>query len=294
MTIATASSVLFNVAAGAYAGSLFFHLLKRSRISCLFLGIGFVIHTASLLARCWSWGIFSLDGVFNGALFLPWALALVGLTCLMRGRVRDAASMSWLATLTMLTTLALPVQIPPPGPFTATWSSPMFFCLEVLAVACFLASGWFAWQQLRRRDEDLLFNQLAIWGFILYSLAQVVGAVWSYFGWASLFHWGERHLQSAAIWCLYCGYLHTHFDRSFDIRRKARWALSGAMVVLVVAYALQVAAHLTVLNPAKGSGKGSGRGEARVTAQEQVHGSVPHGAVPGACRNPELTEESHD
>ncbi len=294
MTIATASSVLFNVAAGTYAGSLFFHLVKRYRLSCWLLGLGFAVHSASLLARCWSWGIFSLDGVFNGALFLPWALALVGLVCRMRGRLQDAASMSWLTTLTMATTLALPVNIPPPGPFTATWSSPMFFCLEVLAVAMFLASGWFAWKQLRRPDDDSLFNQLAIWGFILYSLAQVVGAVWSYLGWASLFHWGERHLQSAAIWCLYCGYLHTHFDTSFDLRRKARWAFSSALVVLVVAYALQVAAHLTVLNPAKVSGNASGRGKAHVTAQEQVHGELPHGAVPGACRNPELAEESHD
>jgi hypothetical protein len=57
------------------------------------------------------------------------------------------------------------------------------------------------------------------------------------------------------------------------------------MVVLVVAYVLQVAAHLTVLNPAKGAG----RGMARVPAQEQVHG-----AVPNACRNPELTEAGDD
>jgi hypothetical protein len=285
MPVSTASSVLFNAAASVYAGSLLFYLLKRYRIACGVLGLGFALHTACLLGRCWRWGIFSLDGVFNGALFLPWALALVGLICLLRGRLQDAASMSWLATLTMAVTLALPVDIPPPGPFTATWSSPAFFFFEVLAIACFLASGWFAWRHLRRCDDDLLFNQVAIWGFILYSLAQVIGAVWSYLGWASPFHWGERHLQSAAIWCLYCGYLHTHFDRSFDIRRKARWALSGGLVVLVVAYALQVAAHLTVLNPSKGSG----RGEARVTAQQQVHG-----AVPGACRNPKLTEESHD
>lgn len=285
MTVTTASSVLFNVAAGTYAGSLFFHLLKRNRFSCWLLGLGFAVHTASQVSRCWRWGIFSLDGVFNGALFLPWCLALLALLCLWRGRQQEAASMSWLVAPAIFITLALPVQIPPPGPFTATWSSPMFFCFEVLAIACFLASGWFAWKQLRRRDEDVLFNQLAIWGFIFYSLAQVIGAVWSYLGWGGPFHWGERHLQSAAIWCLYCGYLHTHFERSFKIRKQARWALGGALTVLLVAYALQVAAHLTVLNPAKASGRGS----ARVSAQQQVHG-----AVPGACRNPELTEDGND
>ncbi|ABA87455.1 ResC/HemX-like cytochrome c biogenesis membrane protein [Syntrophotalea carbinolica DSM 2380] len=284
MTLATTSSVLFNVAAGVYAGSLLFYLFKQYRSSCWLLGIGFALHSSSQLSRCWRWGIFSLDGVFNGALFLPWCLALLGLFFALRGRQQQGASMSWLVTLTMLITLALPVQIPPPGPFTATWSSPMFFFLEVLAVACFLASGWYAWQQLRQRNNDELFNQLAIWGFILYSLAQVIGAVWSYLGWGAAFHWGERHLQSAAIWCLYCGYLHTHFDHAFNLRQKARWALSGALVVLVVAYALQVAAHLTVLNPTKDTDNAG-----QVTAAQQVHG-----AVPNACRNPKLLEDGND
>jgi|GEM_PF-224360 len=284
MTVTT-SSMLFNAAAGFYAGSLLLYLLKRYRLSCWLLGAGFALQTASLIGRCWRWGVFSLDGVFNGALFLPWCLALLALFFLLRGRQQGAASMSWLVTPAMLITLVLPVQIPPPGPFTATWSSPMFFFLEVLAIACFLAGGWFAWRQLRIRDKDPLFNHLAIWGFILYSLAQVVGAIWSYLGWGSAFHWGERHLQSAAIWCLYCGYLHTHFDRSFDLRKKARWALSGALVVLVVAYALQVAAHLTVLNPAKTSTDGT----SQVTAAQQVHG-----AVPNACRNPKLLEDGDD
>ena len=285
MTLATTSAMLFNVAAGVYAGSLIFYLLKKYRFSCWLLGLGFMLHTASQLGRCWRWGIFSLDGVFNGALFLPWCLALLALLCLWRGQRQQAASLSWLVTLTMVTILALPVQIPPPGPFTANWSSPLFFFLEVLAIACFLAGGWFAWRHLRRRNDDQWFNQLVIWGFIFYSLAQVVGAVWSYLGWGAAFHWGERHLQSAAIWCLYCGYLHTHFDRAFDLRKKARWAVSGALVVLVVAYALQVAAHLTVLNPAKNSGNKA----AQATAAQQVHG-----AVPNACRNSKLTEAGND
>jgi hypothetical protein len=186
----------------------------------------------------------------------------------MRGRRQEAASMIWMVALSVLIALILPVRIRPPGPFTATWSAPLFFFFEILAIAFFMASGWFAWRQLRRPDWDMLFNRLAIWGFILYSLAQVIGAVWSYLGWAGPFHWGERHLQSAAIWCLYCGYLHTHFDRSFDIRKKARWALSGALVVLVVGYALPVASHLTVRNPAKAKYRGS----TLVTARQQVPG----------------------
>ena len=268
MTLPPASTMLFNGAAVVYAGSLIFHLFRRSGTALRLLGAGFALHSAAQILGCWRWGIFSLDGVFNGVLFLPWCLALLVMLLGMRGRRQEAASMIWMVALSMLIALILPVRIRPPGPFTATWSAPLFFFLEILAIAFFMASGWFAWRQLRRPDWDMLFNRLAIWGFILYSLAQVIGAVWSYLGWAGPFHWGERHLQSAAIWCLYCGYLHTHFDRSFDIRKKARWALSGALVVLVVGYALPVASHLTVRNPAKAKYRGS----TLVTARQQVHG----------------------
>jgi hypothetical protein len=268
MTLPPASTMLFNGAAGVYAGSLIFHLFRRSGTALRLLGAGFILHSAAQILGCWRWGIFSLDGVFNGVLFLPWCLALLAMLLGMRGRRQEAASMIWMVALSMLIALILPVRIRPPGPFTATWSAPLFFFFEILAIAFFMASGWFAWRQLRRPDWDMLFNRLAIWGFILYSLAQVIGAVWSYLGWAGPFHWGERHLQSAAIWCLYCGYLHTHFDRSFDIRKKARWALSGALVVLVVGYALPVASHLTVRNPAKAKYRGS----TLVTAWQQVPG----------------------
>jgi len=88
MTSHAASTMLFNVAAGVYVGSFFSHLLKRYGFSCSLLGFGFVLHTASLVIRCWRWGIFSLDGVFNGALFLPWCLAFLALIILMKGADR--------------------------------------------------------------------------------------------------------------------------------------------------------------------------------------------------------------
>jgi hypothetical protein len=284
MTVPTASSVLFNAAAGVYAGSLLFYLSKRYRFACRLLGLGFVLQTASLVLSCWRWGIFSLDGVFNGSYFLPWCLALLALLGLAGGRARESSSLIVPTAIFGLLALALPVRISPPSPFTATITSPLFFLFEVLAIACFLASGWFAWRYLRGRSDASLFNQLAIWGFIAYSLAQVVGAVWSYLGWASPFHWGERHLQSAGIWCLYCGYLHTHFDQAFDAHKRARWAVIGALVVLVFGYILPVVDHLEWLK----SRPGAKRGPARQTLQRTVEPVAPS-AVPAGPGKTEVS-----
>jgi ABC-type transport system involved in cytochrome c biogenesis permease subunit len=272
---------LFNTAVGIYAGSLLFFLVKRSRTALWLLGTGFLLHTVSQVFRCWRWGIFSLDGVFNSSYFLPWCLALLALLCLAGKRPRESASLTVPTALFGLLALALPVRISPPSPFTATITSPLFFLFEVLAIACFLASGWFAWRYLRGRGDAALFNQLAIWGFIAYSLAQVAGAAWSYLGWASPFHWGERHLQSAGIWCLYCGYLHTHFDRGFDVRKKARWALTGALVVLVFGYVLQAVSHLEWLTAKAGAKRGPSRQAVQRTVEPVALPAVPGRAAKG-------------
>jgi ABC-type transport system involved in cytochrome c biogenesis permease subunit len=247
MSTTDASSMLLIGAVGGYAGSLIFHCLRhrRSAWMTILLAAGFGFHTLSLIARSWSWGVFSLNGVFNASHFLPWCFALLALLLLWK-KSEDAASIVWPTVIAALLGLLLPISLPAPGPFSATLFSPAFFFLEVLATACWLLAGWFAWRFLRGRYQGTLFNSLAIWGFILYSLAQIVGAIWSYLGWATLFHWSERHLQSAAIWCCYCGYLHTHFDRAVTLRHKARWALTGAGLMLVFGYVLQVVPYMTL------------------------------------------------
>jgi len=281
MVLSSSSSLLFNTAVGIYAGSLLFFLLKRPRASLWLLGTGFLLHTVSQVLSCWRWGIFSLDGVFNSSFFLPWCLALLALLCLAGKKLRESASLTVPIALFGLLALALPVRISPPSPFTATITSPLFFIFEVLAIACFLASGWFAWRYLRGRSAAGLFNQLVVWGFIAYSLAQVAGAAWSYLGWASPFHWGERHLQSAGIWCLYCGYLHTHFDRAFDTRKKARWAVIGALVVLVFGYALPAVDHLEGLKAKPGAKRGPARQTLRRTVEPVAPPAVPGGPAKG-------------
>jgi ABC-type transport system involved in cytochrome c biogenesis permease subunit len=80
------------------------------------------------------------------------------------------------------------------------------------------------------------YSSCIIWGFILYSIAQVVGAIWCYLGWATLFNWGERHLQSATLWCYFAAYLHLRFLPAWDMRRKAWFSLYGFILVFFFSY----------------------------------------------------------
>ncbi len=233
-------TLLFQIATGFYCLGLGCYLCKSDRFAIRVLTCGWLIHTLSQLSRCWRYEFFSLEGVFNASYFLPWCLATL---ILLLWQQKNAQHRITLSALIPLCALVLPVLIWPPAchhpnPFTPSWSAHLFFIFEGLSHGCFILSGWLAIQFLRRRLSVPLFNRYAVWGFIFYSITQLTGCVWTYLGWGGLFHWGTRHMHSAALWCCYCSYLHMAFIKGFDQRKKARFALVAATLAVVLFYAL--------------------------------------------------------
>jgi len=227
----------YYLAAGCYAGSLMFFCLKRERWSLMFLIAAFSFNTISLYMRGWLFGVFLPGNIVIETYFLPWCLALFVL-----GVWYNAKESGWvlsaLVPLCLFTVPAVvfPVVAYPPSPMTATIFSPLFFVFEVAAHAMFILGGWFALLYLDRKTDNPLFNNLVIWGFIIYSIAQIVGGVWSYLSKATPFYWSDRHLQSAAIWCLYCAYLHLQFSSKWNQRGKAWFAICGFMLMFMFSF----------------------------------------------------------
>jgi hypothetical protein len=245
MTVAGVSLTLLYVAAVAYAGSLAFFLMNRKIPAWLFFLCGFVLHTFSQAGRGWFIGIFTPIGVFEGIFFLPWCLAFLTAIFSFSKKDRDLILSSVIPVLIFLAiALSYPKGIFPPSPNVQTIFSSLFFVFEGLAHACFILGAWFALWYLRRREEASFFDNLIVWGFIFYSVAQVTGAIWSYLGWASLFSWNNRHLQSAAIWCFYASYLHLRFLSARDTKRKAVFSLAGFLLLFVLSYL----GHLNEIN----------------------------------------------
>ncbi len=237
MNFAASFFSLFFLAAGAYAGSLLFMLLKARRTAWVLLACGFTVHSASLLARGWHFSTFLPLNMMSEQYFLPWCLAAATLALRQSPHSRDTAP-TLLVPLCSLMALAvfLPASAIPPAPQTATVFAPLFFFSEVIAHAMFLAGGWLAALFLGNRTAHASFNTWAVWGFIIFSFAQVTGAAWSWLGWSLPFHWSERHLLSAALWCFYCAYLHLHFSQRWSVRGKAWFAIAGAVMVFASSY----------------------------------------------------------
>jgi len=230
------------LAAGFYTGSLLFSLRQRNKAALAFLVAGTTIHTAVLLYRGFSFGIFASMNIFTELYFLPWLLGVFALyRCL--PRMRSPKDPYLLVPLTVLTLIAIPLATKPLPPFLQSDSpfATLFFFFEVTAHAAFLLGGWFSYLFLTGKTGEQTFDRYATWGFILYSVAQVTGAIWCYQGWAVPFSWSERHLISAAIWCFYCAYLHLQFSPRWNVREKAWFALAGSIFITISIYAYYLA-----------------------------------------------------
>jgi hypothetical protein len=175
--------------------------------------------------------------MFEGVFFLPWCLACLVLGLRFFSKDKDLIYTT-LVLIFILSVIALlyPKGIFPPSPKVKTIFSPLFFFFEVFAHACFILGAWFAFWYLRGKENARIFHSFVIWGFIFYSIAQVVGAIWSYLGWATLFNWSNRHMQSATLWCFYAAYVHLRFLPAWDMKKKAMFSLVGFLLVLFFSY----------------------------------------------------------
>ena len=215
-----------------YILSLLFVLVKRNRISLAALACGFVIHTIFLVARAVSGDVFIPGAIFQGVFLLPWSMA-VCVILIMYFRSLERPSESGIIFVILFTGLSMlyPLGIVTPMPNKITAWAYSFFFTEVCAQACFLLGGWFAIKCLLEGDGQDIVRRLLSWGFVLYTVAQITGAIWAFLGWGTTFRWSTKHLQSAVIWIYYANYLHMRYMPDRSDKQQQWYAVAGSLLV---------------------------------------------------------------
>lgn len=233
-----ALGALYLPAAAAYAAVLLLLARRRRRAALGALWAAFVLHAGFLAARAMALGAFSLNAVFEEQVFLPFCLAAIALRLWGSRREGEAAAVAVAAAVAAWLVLPLDKGVIPPSPKSASGLVPLFFFCEILAHALFIAAAALA---CRRRGGSALApaHGLAVWGFVLFSIAQVSGAAWCTLGWSVPFQWSFRHLHSAAIWCVYAAYIHLRFLPGWSERRRAAYLGAGALLLAAYLAALQ-------------------------------------------------------
>lgn len=119
-----------------------------------------------------------------------------------------------------------------------------FFATELPSLALFYCGAILAGIELWRNDHTEAFHRFLVWGFVLYSASQVIGALWCYYGWGNTFRWSARHMASASIWLAYAAYLHLRFVPWWTARRRAWFALGATSLAFGQTTATYIYTHV--------------------------------------------------
>ncbi|MCU0822797.1 MAG: cytochrome c biogenesis protein CcsA [Spirochaetes bacterium] len=189
-----------------------------------------------LIGRGWIGGLFLPNPIFEGPFLLPWCTALIAVILKIKRYDNSWGKILFLLVPFSVFAVYHTKGIIPPTPNKITLWADAFFLTENMAHACLYSGAVFAIYFIRGKEKQNTFHTFLIWGFVLYSIAQVVGAVWCYYGWGNTFRWGNRHMMSAAIWLYYAAYLHLRYMSGWDVRKKAMYAITGAVLVFILTF----------------------------------------------------------
>jgi len=176
-----------------------------------------------------------LQGAFDSVFLTPWTIAVILILLYYRYNNYTIFYATVILIIAVLLSLLYPKGIIPPSPNKSTYLAYIFFMLESLAISLFYISGFYSALYLLQTDSDY-FNfsyKCIIYGFLLYSAAQFVGALWCYAGWGIYFKWSPRHLHSALIWVLYINFLHLKYIPDFTNRKKSVYALACSLITFI-------------------------------------------------------------
>ena len=222
-------------AVGCYAAAWLSFACRRRAPGILALAAGFILQSLYLIGRGWLGGVFIAHPVVEGPFLLPWCLALIAVV---RALIAPKAPMGGLLAMVGIFSLFCLFyskgMIPPSPKRQSVWAI-SFFISESMAHALFFTGAWMAVMSIAGKAPANAYHTWLVWGFSLYTVAQVTGALWCFVGWGNTFSWGSRHLNSAAIWIFFAACLHLQLIPRWK-KKNALLTVAGGLLVLYVSY----------------------------------------------------------
>jgi len=244
-------AVIYLLAAAGY----FYFVFRRdttSRLPALALLIGFLLHTAVLMARFITEGFAGVALMGEALLFKSWLM--VGLYLSIQLKYRLTVLGGIIAPLAFLMCLAAfaydrtGAEIPPG--LESAWL-PVHVTLAFLGNAVFaLAFGVSLIYLLQERhlkhkkmtalmkrfpsleSLDHLNYVLLVWGFPLMTLGILTGSIWAGIHWGYYWSWEPRQIASGIAWLFYGMILHGRITAGLRGKKAALLTMFGFCVVL--------------------------------------------------------------
>ncbi len=224
------------VALALYIISALLYLRPKGRAGDVLISLGIMVNAAFLVMRGFVDGAWFPALMIDEKLSLPLFLALVALIFSLTGRKIPGRVVALALVLCSLVAFLPAPVLALPSAKTQLPVGTAFFLTETVSIALFVSSGFLALSAiLFHRDTGWAVRQCIVWGFVIFTICQVLGAVWAFAGWSYPFSWSSRHLVSASIWCLYAALLHAGAAR-ISPRLQHVFAAAGLVPVSFILF----------------------------------------------------------
>ncbi len=252
LLLLAAALVLYLLATAAFVTHLMLSSDSARRAALAALAAGFVLSTGALMARAGQ--AMGLQLTHDQLAILAWFLVAVYL--LLQFRYRLAVVGALVSPLAFLLTLAAYVvysgDADLSGSLGSAWLpahvAPAFLGYAILVVAACLSSIYLLQErQLKAKRVSALAGRLpsletlddlsyrcVVWGFALFTIGIVTGAVLSKVAWGTFWSWEPVQILSVLAWLLYALLLQSRAV-GWRGRRAATLTLAG-FVLLVVSF----------------------------------------------------------
>jgi ABC-type transport system involved in cytochrome c biogenesis permease subunit len=183
----------------------------RPRIGGWLIRAGVVFHLSAVIGRGWAIGFFPLTNKMESFSAASLAIALVAVSTWREVRLYVVPLLA-LGCAALLTALRFPLEITYPPPLMRTLWYPLHVPLSFLAYGAWAAAAAAALVWLRQRDPAWLerVDDLALKGFVLWSLSMICGGLWGVLAWGAYFMWDVKIIWSVILW-LIVAYVGTSF-----------------------------------------------------------------------------------
>jgi cytochrome c-type biogenesis protein CcsB len=106
-----------------------------------------------------------------------------------------------------------------------------FSLAAMVASAYLLASKGILTSRLPKLDvlDDLMYKAISI-GFIFFTIATILGAMWAAEAWGSYWSWDAKETWALIVWLNYAAWLHLRLVKGLRGTMLAWWALIGLLV----------------------------------------------------------------
>jgi hypothetical protein len=213
----------------------------------VFLLSAVILNISALVTKGYIDGRWYVYSMADEICLVPAAIAIVSCIILKRCHEKRKVLVFCPLVITALIAAVLPYQPVIPSLKSMVIVSPLFFLTEAASAALFLTAGMLALEtRLCGADTEKQTGRLIMWGFLMFTVCQILGAVWAFLGWSYPFSWSTRHLLSTSVWCLYAALLHAHLIR-LGGSAKAFLTVGGIIPIVYMVYHHQITNGLTFI-----------------------------------------------